>query len=48
MIHCGIALLVFPAKAGIYFDMGTGLRRCDGIFDVSIGRASPNESYEWV
>jgi hypothetical protein len=31
MIHCGIALLVFPAKAGIHSGMGTGLRGCNPI-----------------
>jgi len=28
--------------------MGTGLRRCGRIFDVSIGPPSPIESSEWV
>jgi hypothetical protein len=48
MIHCGMGLLVFPAKAGIHFGMGIGLRRCDRIFDVSIGPPSPNECCQWV
>src|ERR1700716_595716 len=28
--------------------MGTGLRRCDRVFDVSIAPPSPIESSEWV
>jgi len=38
---------VFPAQAGAYSAMGTGLRRCDRIFGGSIGLPPTNESYEW-
>ena len=37
MIHWTSPFFVFPAKAGIHFGMGTGLRRCDRIFGASIG-----------
>ncbi len=35
-----------PSKAGTHFCMGTGLRRCDRIFDASLGPPLPSESSE--
>jgi len=41
-------LLVFRCIQMIHCGMGLGLRRCDRIFDVSIGPPSPNECCQWA